>query len=338
MNLEAFLQLPIAMNGGGDVSDEDNGNTKAKGNTKGNAETEGDESKIFCIGKDKYKSNRDNSVLQTASYIILEQELDEDMEDTISSLEELNTRLGAKSIYCISQNAVKWIITQFQNLDKDDKLSKLEESCLKYLFIEGAAGKNTAVSNNQIGFISFLHGVHAYALLAVPVEKKCPAFSDNILAKYTWVVNHLNEFSGKKDSDSLSYFSESLTKEIVVELWRENVGAHTFDDIMQFLMVPQILIDYLKTKESEMPVKSAKSGNVKPANSGKPENSGNIKKAVDSTINAVSDDINSVLNSAINTTVSDIAKELTNKNQPIKGGFSKRSYARTAEQYLMDMD
>ncbi len=303
MNLEAFLQLPIAMSGG--------------------ANTSPVVSEIYCIGKDTFKTNRDISSLQTESYILLEQKLEEGVKETISSLEELNERLKDKSVYCISLTAVQWIIREFQSLDKDAKLPKLEESCLKFLFIEGEAGKNTAVSNNQSGFIAFIHGIHTFALLADPVDKKCPAFSDELLKKYTWIANRLNEFTGKSDSDTLSYFSETLTKESVTKAWAKTVDeSHTFDDLIKFLMTPETLIEYLKK--------------TKPEEKKEEENMGT---AVGSIINSLSEEMSKKeepLSSTVGSTVDETAEELEKK--PKTGGFSKKSYAKTAEQYLMELD
>lgn len=289
MDLDSYLGLPTEMYGGSKLP-------------------------YIILGKTQMDT-RDPS----DAYIVVEQvvDLSGSNVDSLVNLQKYITD-NTLSVFCITGPAVLQIVKEFQSLDETDDLENLNKVCLKHLFFEGEAG-SAIVSDTQLGFISFIHGLHTRGLLIL--GKNVPKFTDSVAKKYTWVTNRLNEFTPLANSDTIDAFGE-LTKQQVLENWKVTVGVGGTDldyiKLMEFLMNPAELLTLLKETPVPPPKQSLNS------------------ETMESTVGPLIDDIAAMTEGKGNS--KKVSSDVIDTSKRTTGGFSLPSYPRTAEQYLMDME
>ncbi len=104
----------------------------------------------------------------------------------------------------------------------------------------------------QFAFFNFIHGIHAEILLGDSGSDKIPAFDAEIIEKYTWFGNALNDMLLDKSAKAGNDILPGFTKESVLSKWNEIMDVkpslESFDKLVELFMKP---VDLRKLLEEE---------------------------------------------------------------------------------------
>ncbi len=155
--------------------------------------------------------------------------------------EELNATLA------VSEQAVSNLLADYFSSWKAPVVAPELKSVLDHLFLEADSELPTLIQDRQFAFLSFVHGLHAEAILQG--YENTPVFETDLVDKYVWLANTLEEAKNNDQDTIVGTYTKSVLTDKFNALLKDTLG---FNEIVDLFQNPGIFYKYLQKAGKEL--------------------------------------------------------------------------------------